>query len=339
MSGAERLYGAIDSIDDKYVAEAFRYKKKKPIIRVMAAVAACLCICVAIQSLHSAWFAAPVTVYAYGTGREIGWTEPTLMDGTITDDGEMHGAPLQFYISGKSIDTIRFSVKNQYISFTDWTEKRKDYGYSKSFMIQYGDEAYYYYLVINWEPMNLIRTLTDNTEIGIANLTEDEREDIIVMEITYETGKEETCAININLTDEGKFEAEVVPYEISESDTFVLNPDTEAVPAYQDSSESAAEESNRMDVENESSHVSLSEADLKRITEFVEEYYVSLSYEATSITPDYEETRRQSSDYDGYSADEIFVFKVSIKDDEIPRYITIGSKDGWQECTVLNEGY
>ena len=35
------------------------------------------------------------------------------------------------------------------------------------------------------------------------------------------------------------------------------------------------------------------------------------------------------------------IFKVMVEDDfaDVPRYIAIGSKDNWNECTVLNEGY
>lgn len=343
MSRAETLYGAIDSIDDKYLIEAFEYKRKRPVIKIMAAVAACLCICIAIQSLYNTGYAAPVTVYAYGSGQEIGWKEPTLMEGTISDNGEMHGTPLQFYISGKSIEKIRFSVKNQYISFMDWTQKREDYGTSKSFTIDYGDEADYYYLVIDWEPVNTIRTLTDHSDIGITDLPEEDREDIIVMQITYENGKEETCAIKINLTDDGKFETETVPYEISDEDTFVLNPDTVNVPVYnneEDQKNGSEDENEEDDSKGGEVWSDITGEQLKTITETARKYYdYALPYKVTDITPDYDETAQEQSEYDGYDPDEILVLKVTVKDDEMPRYITIGSKDGWKTCTVLNEGY
>lgn len=348
MSEVEMLYEVIDSIDDKYIAEAFQYKKRRPFVSVMAAVAACLCICIGIHALYGSRFAAPVTVYAYGTDQEIGWKQPTHLTGTIEDNGVMHHSPLEFYISGKSIEKIRFSVKNQYILFMDWTEKREDYGTSKSFAIDYGDEADYYYLVIEWDPVNTIRALTDNTEIGITDLPEEDREDIIVMQITYENGKEDTCAINIHLTDDGKFQAETVPYKITDADTFVLDHDVVNVPAYGtgDNTDDAnrAEDINGADDSEESESSStwsnLPEDKVSEITEFVKEWdKESLPYEVVSITPDNEETERQGSEYEGYGSDEILVLRVTVKDEEVERYITIGSTDDWQNFDVLNEGY
>lgn len=341
MSKAETLYEAIDSIDDKYVVEAFEYKKKRPVLNIIAAVAACLCICVAIQSIYNTGYAAPVTVYAYGSGQEIGWKKPTLMEGTISDDGEMHGTPLQFYVSEKSIEKIRFSVKNQYLSFWDWTDKREDYGYSKSVTVKYGDEDDYEYLIIYWEPEHLIRLLTDHEDIGITDLPEEDRKDMIVMQITYESGKEETCAIHINLTDDGKFEAEVVPYKITDSDTFVLHPETENVPAYGtgEDAENYGSKDTSAEEENYRIEGTLSEKTISEITAFAKEWYASHSYEVISITPDYDETERQEYDYKEYNADAILVFRVAVKGDEVKRYITIGSRNDWQDCDVLNEGY
>lgn len=78
----------------------------------------------------------------------------------------------------------------------DWTEKRDEYGNAQNFTVAYGeDESEYYYLTINWVPNAIIRELTDNEDSKIATLPEEMRNDIIVMEITFENGKKATKAI------------------------------------------------------------------------------------------------------------------------------------------------
>ena len=50
------------------------------------------------------------------------------------------------------------------------------------------------------------------------------------MEITFENGKTATKAITISLLDDGTFFASFGDYQISEKDTFVYRPDSEAIP-------------------------------------------------------------------------------------------------------------
>lgn len=236
MSPEERLFSAIDKIDDEHIVRAYNYKrKKKPVkVKAMTFVAACACLCLVIfYSINTAGIfgGSSVTVYAYGSNAEIGWQKPTIMQGTIDNDGEMHGAPMQFYLSGKSIKSVRFSCKNERMTFFDTTGKRGDYGYSKNFTVDYGDnEKEYPCLIINWNPEHIIRKLTDNDDIGISDLSDSEKEDIIVMQVTYENGKKETLAIKINLTQTGKFEAKVQKYRVSDKDKFVLGKDSKALP-------------------------------------------------------------------------------------------------------------
>ena len=155
-----------------------------------------------------------------------------MNSGTISDSGEMKGQPLMFYLSGKDIATVRFSCKNQQINFLDWTEKRDEYGNAQNFTVAYGeDESEYYYLTISWVPNAIIRELTDNEDSTIAALPEEMRNDIIVMEITFENGKTTTKAITIALLDDGRFFASFDDYQISEEDTFINRPDSEAIGA------------------------------------------------------------------------------------------------------------
>ena len=44
-------------------------------------------------------------------------------------------------------------------------------------------------------------------------------------------------------------------------------------------------------------------------------------------------------DYDGYTKDEVVMFRITVENSENKRYIIIGSKDDWKNCEVLNEGY
>ena len=350
MNAEERLFKAIDAIDDKYIVEAYAYRKKKPVKRtVLSFVAACACLCIVMTFVISRFGAAPISVYAYGSNQEIGWQKPTLMNGTITDDGEMHGSPLQFYITGKSIKKIHFSVKNEYISFMDLTEKREDYGYSKDFTVNYGDESDYYYLLINWEPTSLIRKLTDNPSIRIKDLSKNEREDVIVIEITYNNGNTESYAINITLTDKGVFEAQVEKYNLSDSDWESRGEiDNKQKSASGNSQRNGGEKKNMdsdykenggSNMNAKSNQETISQSDLSNIKKYAKEYYASLHYDVIDMIPDVDETKQQESNYTGYNPDEILVMRVAIKDSEVPRYITLGSKDQWKNCSILNEGY
>jgi hypothetical protein len=136
-----------------------------------------------------------------------------------------------FFLAGEDISTVRFSCKNQMINFVDWTEKRDEYGNAQNFTVPYGeDENEYYFLLIDWVPTGTIRELTDNADSTIATLPDELREDIIVMEITFENGKTATKAITVSLLDDGTFFATFNDYHISEADSFVKRPDSEAIP-------------------------------------------------------------------------------------------------------------
>lgn len=136
-----------------------------------------------------------------------------------------------FYLSGKDIETVRFSCKNQQINFMDWTETRDEYGNAQNFTVTYGeDESEYYYLTIDWVPNTIIRALTDNAETTIATLPAELREDIIVMEITFINGKTTTKAITVSLMEDGRFFATFDDYKISEADDFIKRTDSVAIP-------------------------------------------------------------------------------------------------------------
>ncbi len=166
-----------------------------------------------------------LTMYAYGENLEITNTGVELSTGEIHDDGSMKGQLVHMYVKGENIETIRFSCKNQYIDFTDWTESRPNFSMEKQFTVHYGKKVSDYdYLVVNWTPENTIRQLTDKANNSIAKLSQELRNDIIVMEVTFIDGKKEAKAIVISLEDNGKILAKFQDYVVSPNDKFILNP-------------------------------------------------------------------------------------------------------------------
>lgn len=230
MNGADKLSNAIGNIDETFILEAFEYHPRLVLLRSvrLAGIAvAGLCLIIGMATFMQKNSGSSITVYAYETNTEIANGKTILMSGRINDNGQMQGHPLQFYVLGDKIASIRFSCKNEWISFVDWTEERGDYGLSKNFTVTYGEnEDDYYYLVMDWVPETIIRKLTDNEDITISNLTQKEKEDVIVMEITYLNGETETAAIRIQLGDHGEFEVSVSQYQITEEDKFVFQPDS-----------------------------------------------------------------------------------------------------------------
>lgn len=226
---AKKFSDTMSEPDTKYVDEALNCKKKgkKPGWTKWAAIAACLVVVLAVGIFAPFQGSMIVSAYAYGTDEEITTAGAVMNSGTISDTGEMKGHPLMFYLSGKDIVSVRFSCKNEQINFMDWSEKRDECGNAQNFTVAYGeDESEYYYLLIDWVPNTLIRELTDNPDSKIATLPEEMRQDIIVMEITFENGKTETKAITISLLDDGTFFAVFDDYEISKADTFINRPDS-----------------------------------------------------------------------------------------------------------------
>lgn len=230
MNRTIKLSNAIGNIDDRFILEALKYRsylKMHRKIRLIGAIAAGICLIIGAAVFLHTGNSVSFTVYAYESNGRLTNGKAMLMPGRISDSGEMRGCPLRFYILGNEIESIRFSCKNQWISFVDWTEQRGDYGYSKNFTVPYGSqEEDYYYLVVDWEPNNIIRKLTDNHDIGISDLSQDEKEDLIVMEVTYLNGEIETAAIWIKLNSSGEFEVFIDSYQITEKDEFVFQPDS-----------------------------------------------------------------------------------------------------------------
>lgn len=230
MNRTNKLSNAIGNLDDRFILEALKYRSHLKVnqkFRLIGAIVASICLIIGTAVLLHTDNRMLITVYAYGSNERLADGKVMVMPGRISNSGEMQGHPLMFYVLGDEIESIRFSCKNEWISFVDWTEKRGDYGLSKNFTVAYGSQKEdYYYLVVDWVPWNIIRKLTDNQDIQISDLPQDEKEDMIVMEVTYLNGETETVAIWIRLNDNGKFEVLIDSYQITEEDGFIYQPDS-----------------------------------------------------------------------------------------------------------------
>ena len=273
-------------------------------------------------------------VYAYGENIEIINTGVELSTGLINDDGEMQGQLMQMYVKGKNIKTIRFSCKYQYIDFTDWTENNPNFSMEKQLTVSYGKKSSDYgYLVVNWNPENTIRQLTDKANNSIAKLSKELRNDIIVMEVTFIDGKKETKAISINLEDNGKILARLQDYKIAQNDDFVLNP--------QKSLQQQSKNNTGEELKNKENKYS--QAEIENVKEVAKKYYSGLSFGKEIDSIEYTENSPllSSGIPNEYKDWDIMAFKVHQKsmDPNISRLIILAKEKGKNEWIVINEGY
>lgn len=341
---SKRFSEAMGELDSRYVVEAVNYKRrhKGALWIKLGLAAACLAAVIAIGGILAPFHGGMVvSAYARDTDEEITAAGAVINSGTISDSGKMKGKPMMFYLSGRDIVSVRFSCKNQQISFMDWTEKREEYGNAQNFTVAYGeDESEYYYLTIDWVPNATIRELTDNADSTVAALPEEMRHDIIVMEILFENGKTATKAITISLLDNGTFFATFDDYEISDADAFVNRPDNEAIPreTFNDNTSdkpngSSGEEGMQPDPSYETeadgktdgAHAETPDPAVEKIAR---EYYSETVFEVVSM------------ELKSYSPEEV-IYSVCVRRggivQEPNRSITLQLHDGIWE--VINEGY
>lgn len=200
--------------------------KKKTRYKAVAAAVLVFCFLAAGLRIYVVSQDAGIKAYAYGTDDEITKAGAVLQTGTISNDGEMKGCPLMFYLTGKGIESVRFSCKNQQLQFRDWTQKRDEFGLSQNFTVPYGEqEDDYGYLTIDWEPNDTIEALMENEQGTIQDLPQALREDLIVLQVTFINKKTAVKAISISLLNDGTFFAKLTDYQISDADTFVNRTD------------------------------------------------------------------------------------------------------------------
>ncbi|WP_099467567.1 hypothetical protein [Konateibacter massiliensis] len=347
----ETLSQAIGEIDTKYIDEALTYTEsikkihfyKKPIGKTIIAAALCLGILLGLN-IFSPSNKTSVLAYAYGTDEKISSTGTVLTTGKVNSDGSMTGTPLSFYIQGKDIKAIRYSVKNQWIDFVDWTEKREEFGAAKNFTVPYGsDESEYYYLVVNWEPNELWDALSAKN-IVLEDLPQELREDTIVLEISYINGKEETRAIKIKLQDDGNFVASFENYSITEQDDFVNRPDSKpidrSIPYNQENNIEA--EIKNITKDSISYKESLTTEELEAAKTAALNYYTNTVWTIKEINVT-ENTNSQYSNENieaNYDVGNIIIFDVTaIKNNEIENRIISVVRTDENNWSVINEGF
>lgn len=273
-------------------------------------------------------------VYAYGSDTQITDTGFEFSTGVIHNDGKMQGQLMQLYVKGDNIDTIRYSCKNQYLDFTDWTESRTNYSVEKQFTVSYGKkESDYSYLVINWNPDNTIRKLTDNANSTINNIGEELKNDIIVMEVTFMDGSTLVKAINITLQDNGKIMTKLQDYVVTNNDSFILNPE-KVKPSQEE-----IDKDNELQINNfKHSEIAIEEA-----KEVVKKYYSNFSGEHEIVAIEYTENSNLLSDevineYKGWDIIEFKAYEKSMYP-QIARTILMAKENSKKEWIVINEGY
>ena len=84
--------------------------------------------------------------------------------------------------------------------------------------------------------------------------------------------------------------------------------------------------------------VKLSDEEMAKVQLIMEEYYISINRRLVDFVQA-DPTSPIIREYEGYGSDEVVFFEVSVENSENKRYIAIGSNDGWNNCSVLNEGY
>ena len=400
MQKAGKLSGAIGNIEDRFLLEACVYKPKPAIFRriiKLGITAACVCAAVWGMVLLQTGGRSSVTVYAYESGKQVAYGQPALWPGQVTDEGIVKNLPLKFYILGKGIEKIRFSCKNEWIAFNDWKEQRENYGYSRNFTISYGEEEEdYYNLVIEWCPEKMGAKIRE----GLSDLPWEFKEDVIIMEVTYLDGGNETLAMNISVNGDGKLLCGVSDYEITAEDDFVFQPDSITIQEADRRRELMLLQEQLMEAEGELKQreqelkrevekqkeqelmreleqkvkkhsndmegigaksedggedvgsgessgaggrvfeqwesweaitTELSEEELARVLQVIHDYYAYVNIQAGEPVQIASNYRNRS--YKGYDVNEVAVFQMSGGET-----ITVGSKDGWQHCVVLNEG-
>lgn len=234
------ISNAVGAIGDAYIEEAARYgaggekRRAFPGKWLRAGVAAALALCIFAGGLGVFSKGGGVTAYACescgGDERELTKEGIVLSTGTISNSGEMTGHPLLFVLAGENIETVRFSCKNARLSFMDWTGKRAEYGLVQNFTVPYGADAEEYgSLVIDWTPSGAIYALTEGDAGEIAELPEELRSDLIVMEISFTDGSVATKAITVELREDGSFIASFEDYTVTDEDAFVFRPDAQPI--------------------------------------------------------------------------------------------------------------
>ncbi|MUT68353.1 hypothetical protein [Paenibacillus sp. NEAU-GSW1] len=275
-------------------------------------------------------------LYAYETNTELTSTGAELSTGMIDDSGSMKGNLLQFSVKGKNIEDIRFSVKHQYMDFTDWTENRPSHSMEKQFTIAYGDRSSdYEYLVVDWKPELTIRELTDHSNRTIAGLAEQLRSDIIVMEIAFTNGTTATKALYVTIQTNGKVMVKLQDYSVTDNDFFILKPSQVPLPI---------RKPEKVIEPNEYADAKYSEVEIQTAEKVAHKYYAKFPKDREIVKINYMKDVKHLSSFisDEYKNWQIIAFEAyekSMYPDAAARHIVLAREDASKEWIVINEGY
>ncbi len=228
---SEYISDALGGISDRHIeAGAGKIRRRSIFLPAAAAVLAFVLIAGSALLLTRDGGAA-VSVYAAGTDEELTRAGESFVTGSVSDGGELTGHPLMFYITGEKIESVRLCAKNEFLNFTDLTEKRDEFGAASAFTVPYGeDEREYSFLIYDWVPLRLLSALRSGEYGGIAELPADYRRDEIVLEVTFSNGKSVIKAVRVELLDDGTFFAGIGDPEPGEDDGFLSRPDARPIP-------------------------------------------------------------------------------------------------------------
>lgn len=347
MNKDDVLKKAIDGISDKYIEEAYLYKRKSGIkkvalqVSIVAAIAAVIVLVYNLMLNDMPYITdSMLKVYA-GENEKILETEFSVIStGSVTDNASVSGSPLMFYIENDNIKTVRYSCKNQFIEFY---APEQEYENSKNFTVDYerygnntdNDNYFYDSKKLYWNPADMVAKI--NEMGGIEALSTEERKDVIVLEICYKDGSEECYAIYIELNDNGKFYGKIQSYTISESDEFVLGDDSISYQEKVSQEMENAKECQELLVETIRKYT---DNQINNIFLAAKEYYSDKYYMITDmvLTEMDVSIYAQNTEYEEDELVYIHVWGPEI-DENTWRHMVLGSKDDWETCEIVAEGY
>ena len=229
---SEYISDALGAISDRHIAAGFRRKgRRRSFFLPLAAAVLVLAVIAGSLALLTREGGAVVSVYAAGSDEELTRAGESFVTGSVSDNGELTGHPLMFYVTGKNIASVRLCAKNEALSFTDLTEKRDEFGTASCFTVPYGEnETEYSFLVYDWVPLKLLGMLRRGEYDSVAAVPPQLRRDLIVLTVTFSNGDTAEKAVNVRLLDNGTFYASSGDYEPGEDDGFLSRPDAKAIP-------------------------------------------------------------------------------------------------------------
>ena len=152
--------------------------------------------------------------------------------------------------------------------------------------------------------------------------------------------KKKDVAVYIKIDDNGEIKAYFSPYEVNEKDSFVLREDISSPYRTDYWWATHYDGQGEMMLPDKKEFNDLAEEQFGNIMDAAEKYYDKIHRKIISVKRVYEDRYSETEKEYGYSKEEVIFLQVEVEGSEgIPRFIAIGSKDGWQNCVVLNEGY